>query len=316
MQEQTQAKTVTTVHACRLACDPLRVNALVLAFVPVTQTLVWTSLGLEDSGMRWDARVGSADTISGSPDHSPPLSLLSIITVWSSPVLFTRVSTYPAAEYPYMSAASSLVFQCRGSGPPSSRSYTVVTIYNSRCHFEQQSMPFPTTVDAISNNSQYHFQQQSMPFPTTVNTISNNSRCHFQQQSMPFPTTVDAISNNSRCHLQQQSFPFPTTVDVISDNSRCHFQQQSMPLVIQYIYSKKSVNGIESSCWCMVVYMTRMLAVTGLKHGNSYLQLIYRVAGEVVVYRTRMLAVTSSKHGSSFIYVLLRFFLKFFYSCR
>ena len=58
----------------------------------------------------------------------------------------------------------------------------------------------------------------------------------------------------------------------------------------------------------MVVYMTRMLAVTGLKHGNSYLQLIYRVAGEVVVYRTRMLAVTSSKHGSSFIYVLLRFF--------
>ena len=34
-----------------------------------------------------------------------------------------------------------------------------------------------------------------------------------------------------------------------------------------------------------------MLAVTGSEHGNSYLQLVYRVVGVVVVYRTGMLAV-------------------------
>ena len=28
-----------------------------------------------------------------------------------------------------------------------------------------------------------------------------------------------------------------------------------------------------------------MLAVTGSKHGNSYLELVYRVVGVVVVYR-------------------------------
>ena len=44
-----------------------------------------------------------------------------------------------------------------------------------------------------------------------------------------------------------------------------------------------------------------MLAVTGSKHGNSYLQLVYRVVGVVVVYRTRILSVTGSKHGYSLI---------------
>ena len=66
--------------------------------------------------------------------------------------------------------------------------------------FRKRSMPF-VTVDVISNNSRCHFQQQSMSFPTTVDVISNNSWCHFQQQLMSFPTTVDVISNNSRCHF-------------------------------------------------------------------------------------------------------------------
>ena len=35
-----------------------------------------------------------------------------------------------------------------------------------------------------------------------------------------------------------------------------------------------------------------MLAVTGSEHGNSYLQLVYRVVVVVVVYRTGMLAAT------------------------
>ena len=43
-----------------------------------------------------------------------------------------------------------------------------------------------------------------------------------------------------------------------------------------------------------------MLAVTGSEHGNSDLQLVYRVVGEVVVYRTGMLAVTGSEHRNSY----------------
>ena len=39
-----------------------------------------------------------------------------------------------------------------------------------------------------------------------------------------------------------------------------------------------------------------MLAVTGSEHGNSYLQLVYRVVGVVVVYRTGMLAVTGQSY--------------------
>ena len=41
----------------------------------------------------------------------------------------------------------------------------------------------------------------------------------------------------------------------------------------------------------MVVYGTGMLAVTGSEHGNSYLQLVYRVVAVVAVYGTGMLAV-------------------------
>ena len=44
-----------------------------------------------------------------------------------------------------------------------------------------------------------------------------------------------------------------------------------------------------------------MLVVTGSKHGNSYLQLVYRVVGVVVEYRTGMLAVTGSEHGNSYL---------------
>ena len=44
-----------------------------------------------------------------------------------------------------------------------------------------------------------------------------------------------------------------------------------------------------------------MLAVTSSEHGNSYLQLVYRVVGVVVVYRTRMLAVMGSEHGDSYL---------------
>ena len=43
--------------------------------------------------------------------------------------------------------------------------------------------------------------------------------------------------------------------------------------------------------------MNGMLAVTGSKHGYSYLQLVYRVVGVAVVYRNGVLAVTGSKQG-------------------
>ena len=49
-----------------------------------------------------------------------------------------------------------------------------------------------------------------------------------------------------------------------------------------------------------------MLAVTGSEHGNSYLQLVYRVVGLVVVYRTGMLAVTGSEHGNSYLQLVYR----------
>ena len=146
--------------------------------------------------------------------------------------------------------------------------------FNSKGQQQQQSMPFmpfPTNVDAIyaiSNNSRYHlchFQQQSMPFPTQSMPFMLFPTT--VMPFMPFPTTVNAIyaiSNNSRCHLchfqhsrchlchfqqqlchlcrfQQQLMPFPTTVDAIyaiSNISRCHFY---------YLHSKKNVNGADWS---------------------------------------------------------------------
>ena len=57
-----------------------------------------------------------------------------------------------------------------------------------------------------------------------------------------------------------------------------------------------------------------MLAVTGSKHGSSYLQLVNRVVGVVVVYRTRILSVTGSKHGYSLNYSLLSFCFLFLFS--
>ena len=50
-----------------------------------------------------------------------------------------------------------------------------------------------------------------------------------------------------------------------------------------------------------------MLAVTGSEHHNSYLQLVYRVAGVVVVYRTGTLEVTGSEHGDSYLQLVYRF---------
>ena len=44
----------------------------------------------------------------------------------------------------------------------------------------------------------------------------------------------------------------------------------------------------------------------GSEHGNSYLQLVYRVVVVVVVYRTGMLAVTGSEHGNSYLQLVYR----------
>ena len=49
-----------------------------------------------------------------------------------------------------------------------------------------------------------------------------------------------------------------------------------------------------------------MLAVTRSEHGNSYLQLVYRVVGVVVVCRTGMLVVTGSGHGNSYLQLVYR----------
>ena len=50
----------------------------------------------------------------------------------------------------------------------------------------------------------------------------------------------------------------------------------------------------------MVVYRTGTVEVTGSEHGDSYLQLVYRVVGVVVVYRTGTLEVTDSEHRNSY----------------
>ena len=54
-----------------------------------------------------------------------------------------------------------------------------------------------------------------------------------------------------------------------------------------------------------------MLAVTGSEHGDSYLQLVYRVAGVVVVYRTGMLAVKGSEHDDSVLSIFYSAFVFF-----
>ena len=69
---------------------------------------------------------------------------------------------------------------------------------------------------------------------------------------------------NGRCHFEQ-SLPFPTTVDAI----------------------------------CNICTVKRIW--TSLN----------QVVGIVAVYRTRMLAVTGSKHGNSFFYLAFVFFFKF-----
>ena len=56
----------------------------------------------------------------------------------------------------------------------------------------------------------------------------------------------------------------------------------------------------------VVVYRTRMLAVTGSKHGNSYLELVYRIVSVVVVYKNGMLAIKGSKHGNSYLQLVYR----------
>ena len=65
-----------------------------------------------------------------------------------------------------------------------------------------------------------------------------------------------------------------------------------------------------------VVYRTGILAVTGSEHSNSYFQLVYRVVGVVVVYRTGILAVKGSKHGNFLsvfsTWLLFYFFFNFF----
>ena len=48
-------------------------------------------------------------------------------------------------------------------------------------------------------------------------------------------------------------------------------------LHLQYIYSEKNVNGTVQVGGVAVVYRTRMLAVTGSKHGLQYIYIVKRM---------------------------------------